>query len=90
MNNKHHVRLSNASATSVVSLGHLRKVCTMGKVPKPRKSFHSYSLRRSKYYTCARTIIGSHRPSTNAIWVPKALLSDLYGPIPRWVPKCAN
>jgi hypothetical protein len=37
--------------------GHLRKVCTMCKIPKPRNSLHSYSVRRPKYYTCARFMI---------------------------------
>jgi hypothetical protein len=69
--------------------GHLKKVCTMGKIHKPR-TFRSYLLRRPKYDTCTRTTIRSPRTSTNANWVPKALLADLYGPIPRWVPKCAN
>jgi hypothetical protein len=70
--------------------GHLCKICTQGKVPKPINSLHSYSLRRPKYDTCARAMISSLRPSTKAIWVPKALLADVYGPISRWVPKCAN
>jgi hypothetical protein len=70
--------------------GHLRKVCRYGKIPKPRYSFHSYSLRRPRYYNCARTMISLPKPSTNVIWVPKALLTDLDGPILRWVPKCAH
>ena len=70
--------------------GHLCKICTQGKVPKPRYSFHSYSLRRPRYYNCARTMISLPKPSTNVIWVPKALLTDLDGPILRWVPKCAH
>jgi hypothetical protein len=35
-------------------------------------------------------MISLPRPSTNAIWVPKALLIDLDGPISRWVPKHAH
>jgi hypothetical protein len=42
--------------------GRLHKVCTMGKISKPINSFHSYSHRRPKYYTCARSMIGSPRP----------------------------
>jgi hypothetical protein len=67
---------------------HLPKVCRKGKVPKQVNLSQSYSLRRPKSSTCARSIMRSHR--TNVIWVPKALLDDRYGPIPRWVPNCAN
>jgi hypothetical protein len=70
--------------------GHLSKVCNKGKVPKQVNLSQSHSLRRPKSYTCARSIMRSPRTSTNAIWVPKALVDDRYGPIPRWVPKCAN
>jgi hypothetical protein len=69
--------------------GHLKKVWSLGKIPKLGNSFHSYSLRRPIYYNCARTTISSPRTNTNAIWVPKALLADVYGPILRWAPKCA-
>jgi hypothetical protein len=70
--------------------GHLRKVCKKAKVSKQVNLSQSFSLRRPKSYTCARSIMRSPRSSTNAIWVPKALLNDLYGPIQRSVPNCAN
>jgi hypothetical protein len=70
--------------------GHPPKVCNKGKVPKKVNLSQSYSLRRPKSSTCARLIMRSPRTSTNAIWVPKALLDDHHGPIPRWVPICAN
>jgi hypothetical protein len=70
--------------------GHLSKVCKKGKVPKQVKLSQSYSLRRPKPYTCARSVMRSPRTSTIAIWVPKDFLNDRYGPIPRWVPNCAN
>ena len=70
--------------------GHLPKVCKKGKVPKQVNLSQSYSLRRPKSYTCARSVMRSPRTSTTAIWVPKALLDDRYGPISRWVPNCAN
>ena len=70
--------------------GHLKKVCSKGKIFKPNISIHSYSLRKTKVSTCARTVICSPRLSTNAIWVPKSLLTNLVGPITRWVLKCAN
>jgi hypothetical protein len=57
---------------------------------KQGNSFHSYLLRKPKSYTCARPMLKSPRSSTKAIWVPKALLDDLYGPILRWVPNYAN
>jgi hypothetical protein len=70
--------------------GHLSKVCKKGKVPKQVNLSQSYSLRRPKPYTCARSAMRSPRTSTIVIWVPMALLDDRYGPIPRWVPNCAN
>jgi hypothetical protein len=70
--------------------GHLPKVCKKGKVPKKVNLSQSYSLRRPKSYTCARSVMRSPRTSTIAIWVPKALFDERYGPIPRWVPNCAN
>jgi hypothetical protein len=70
--------------------GHLSKVCNKGKAPKQVKLSQSHLLRRPKSYTCARSTTSSPRTSTKTIWVPKALLVDRYGPIPRWVPNCAN
>jgi hypothetical protein len=67
--------------------GHLPKVCKKGKVPNQVNLSQSYSPRRPKSYTCARSIMRSPRTSTNAIWVPKALLDERYGPILRWVPR---
>jgi hypothetical protein len=70
--------------------GHPPEVCNKGKVPKQVNLSQSYSLRRSKSYTCARSIMRSPRTSTKAILVPKAFLVERHGPIPRWVPNCAN
>jgi hypothetical protein len=70
--------------------GHLSKVCKNGKVPKKVNLSQSYSLRRPKSYTCARSIMKSPRTGTKAIWVPKALLVERHGPIPRWVPNFVN
>jgi hypothetical protein len=70
--------------------GHPPEVCNKGKVPKQVNLSQSYSLRRPKPYTCARSVMRSPRTSTIAIWVPKALLDERYGPISRWVPNCAN
>jgi hypothetical protein len=70
--------------------GHLSKVCNKGEVPKQVNLSQSHSLRRPKSYTCARSITRSPRTSTKAIWVPKTLLVERHGPIPRWVPNCAN
>jgi hypothetical protein len=52
--------------------GHLKKVCNVVKIPKLGNAFHSYSFRRPKSYSCARTMISSPRPSRKAIWVPKS------------------
>jgi hypothetical protein len=70
--------------------GHLSKECNKGEVPKQVNLSQSYSLGRPKSYTCARSITRSPRTSTKTIWVPKALLVERHGPIPRWVPNCAN
>jgi hypothetical protein len=70
--------------------GHLSKVCDEGKVPKQVNLSQSHSLRRPKSYTCDRSIMRSPRTSTKAIWVPKALLVERHGPIPRWVPNYVN
>jgi hypothetical protein len=70
--------------------GHLPKVCKKGKVPKQVSLSQSYSLRRPKSYTCARSIMRSPRTSITAIWVPKTLLDERYGSILRWVPNRAN
>jgi hypothetical protein len=70
--------------------GHPSEVCKKGKVPKQVNLSQSYSLRRPKAYTCARSIMRSPRTSAKAIWVPKALLVEHHGPISRWVPNCAN
>jgi hypothetical protein len=70
--------------------GHLPKVCKKGKVPKQVNLYQYYSLRRPKSYACARSVTRSPRTSTTAIWVPKGLLDERYGPILRWVPNCAN
>jgi hypothetical protein len=45
------------------------------KIPKLGNAFHSYSFRRPKSYSCARTMISSPRPSRKAIWVPKTRLA---------------
>jgi hypothetical protein len=70
--------------------GHPTKVCNKGKVTKQVNLSQSYSLRRPKSYTYARSIMRSPRTSTKAIWVPKALLVERHGPIPRWVPNFVN
>jgi hypothetical protein len=70
--------------------GHLSKVCNKGEIPKQVNLSQYHSLRRPKTYTCARSITRSPRTSTKTIWVPKALLVERHGPIPRWVPNCAN
>lgn len=46
-------------------------------------------LRRPKIYICARNVISSPHSRTKAIWVPKSLLANFDGPIPRLQPKYA-
>jgi hypothetical protein len=67
--------------------GHLFKVCSKGKTPKPNWSIHSYMLMRPKFDSCARKVMGSPHSRTKAICVLKSLFANLEVPIKRWVPK---
>jgi ribosomal protein S8 len=67
--------------------GYLVKVCQKGKTHEPNLSINLNMLRRPKIDICARKVISSPHSRTKAIWVPKSLLTNLDGPIPRWGPK---
>jgi hypothetical protein len=67
--------------------GHLFKVCPKGDTLKPNFSINLDLLRKPKNDTCAREVISSPHASTKAIWVPKSFVTNLEGPIMRWVPK---
>jgi hypothetical protein len=67
--------------------GHLCEDCPIG----------NYSVlacqlivtRQPKIATCARKVMSLPSASTNDIWVPKSLLTNLDGPIKKWGPKYA-
>ncbi|KAG2589691.1 hypothetical protein PVAP13_5NG380581 [Panicum virgatum] len=68
--------------------GHLGKDCPKGKSPNSNLVHYDFTrLRKDKAGTCAIRVIDSPRTSIRAIWVPKHLLSNLYGPNKVWVPK---
>ncbi|XP_066323246.1 uncharacterized protein [Miscanthus floridulus] len=69
--------------------GHLSKDCPMGNTSKLNLSIDLNMLRRPKNDTCARKVIGSPCASTQAIWVPKSLVTNHNGPNIVWVPNCA-
>jgi hypothetical protein len=62
--------------------------CPMGNTPKLNLSINLDFLRKPQIDTCARKVIGSPRASTKVIRVPKFPMTNLDGPIMRWVPKC--
>ena len=70
--------------------GHLSKDCPMGNTSKLNLSIDLNMLRRPKNDTCARKVIGSPCASTQAIWVPKSLVTNHNGPNIVWVPNCAK
>jgi hypothetical protein len=59
--------------------GHIGKNCPMGNIPKPSLSFDHNLLRNAKNDICATRVICSPHTSTKAIWVPKSLVTNLYG-----------
>jgi hypothetical protein len=69
--------------------GHLSKDCHMGNTSKLNLSIDLNMLRRPKNDTCARKVIGSPCASTQAIWVPKSLVTNHNGPNIVWVSNCA-
>jgi hypothetical protein len=70
-------------------LQYLCKDCPIGNYFAPSLSIDSYVTRQSKIATCARKIMSLPSASTNDIWVPRSLLTDLDGSIKRWGPKYA-
>jgi len=60
--------------------GQIRIDCLLGNTPKLNLSIDS-NLLRPKNDTCAREVIGSPCASTQAIWVPKSIVTNLDGSI---------
>jgi uncharacterized small protein (DUF1192 family) len=67
--------------------GHQCKDCPIGNYPAPNLSIDPYVTRQSKIATCARKVMSLPSASTNNIWIPRTLLTNLDGPIKRWEPK---
>ena len=68
--------------------GHLGKDCPKGKSPNSNLVHYDFTkLRKDQTCTCAIRVIESPQTSIRAIWVPKHLVSNLYGPNKVWVPK---
>jgi hypothetical protein len=68
--------------TSMQGLSH-------GNNPTPSLSINSHITRQSKIATCARKVMSLPSASTKDVCVPRSLLTNLDGPIKRWVPKYA-
>jgi hypothetical protein len=69
--------------------GHQCKDCPIGNNPTPSLSINSHVTRQPKIPTCARKVMNLPSASTKDVWVPRSLLTNLDGPIKRWVPKYA-
>ena len=68
--------------------GHLGKDYPKGKSPNSNLVHYDFTkLRKDKAGTCAIGMIDSPRTSIRTIWLPKHLVSNLYGPNKAWVPK---
>jgi hypothetical protein len=69
--------------------GHQCKDCPIGNNPTPSLSINSHATRQPKIATCARKVMSLPSGNTKDFWVPRSLLTNLDGPIKRWVPKYA-
>jgi hypothetical protein len=69
--------------------GHQSKDCPIGNNPNPSLSINSHVTRQPKIATCARKVMSLPSANTKDSWVPRSLLTNLDGPIKRWVPKYA-
>jgi hypothetical protein len=69
--------------------GHQCKDCPIGNNPTPSLLINSHVTRQPKIATCARKVMSLPSANTKDFWVPRSLLTNLDGPIKRWVPKYA-
>ena len=68
--------------------GHMGKDCPNGNELNSNLIHYDFTkLRKYKAGTCAIRVINFPQTSIRAIWVPKHLVSNLYGPNKVWVPK---
>ena len=76
-------------ATYAKKRGHQCKDCPISNYSTPSLSINSHVTRQPKIATCARKVMSLPSASTKDVWVPRSLLTNLDGPIKRWVPKYA-
>jgi hypothetical protein len=69
--------------------GHQCKDCPIGNNPTSSLSNISHVTRQPKIATCVRKVMSLPSANTKDSWVPRSLLTNLDGPIKRWVPKYA-
>jgi hypothetical protein len=69
--------------------GHQCKDCPIGNYHISSLSIISHVTRQPKIATCARKIMSLPSSNTKDFWVPRSLLTNLDGPIKRWIPKYA-
>jgi hypothetical protein len=69
--------------------GHQCKDCPIGNYPASSLSINSHVTRQPKIATCARKVMSLPSAKTKDFWVPRSLLTNIDGPIKRWVPKYA-
>jgi hypothetical protein len=69
--------------------GHQCKDCPMGNYLTSSLSIISHVTRQPKTVTCARKVMSLPSANTKDSWIPRSLLTNLNGPIKRWVPKYA-
>jgi hypothetical protein len=69
--------------------GHQCKDCPISNYPTPSLSINSHVTRQPKIATCVRKVMSLPSANTKDVWVPRSLLTNLDGPIKRWVPKYA-
>jgi hypothetical protein len=69
--------------------GHQCKDCPIGNYPTSSLSIISHVTWQPKIATCARKVMSLPSANTKDSWVPRSLLTNLDGPIKRWVPKYA-
>jgi hypothetical protein len=67
--------------------GHQCKDCPIGNYSASSLSINSHITRQPKIATCARKVMSLPSANTKDIWVSRSLLTNLDGPIKRWVPK---
>ncbi|KAF8724355.1 hypothetical protein HU200_021386 [Digitaria exilis] len=69
-------------------MGHMSKDCPNGNTIKSNLIQYDFNrLGRDKVGACATREIDSPQTSIRTIWIPKHLVTNLYGPNKVWVPK---